>query len=291
MMNNRNFDKLTGAFAVLIMLLFIGFAYAGLIANNAGVTVTGNTSVEYLISDMKFFNNKMNITYATGNIDTSGNISGTSITVGTLAGLIKGTAGVLSAITNSSDLAGVITDETGSGVLVFGTLPTITLDGSNITAGTISDERLESQIDRTGFTGTFGQFNILNSSGNMNITPSGTYQTVTLIGTSHEYNRIRQYGPTYDAMFGIENSTGSALWQWGSYGTASNTNFLLLDALGNIALNSTQAGNIILNPVGSILLGGGVTDTVVIANLSSAGNSYVCVDSAGTLYRSGVACV
>lgn len=44
----------------------------------------------------------------------------------TLTGLLKGNGSVVSAITTSSELASVISDETGSGLLVFATSPSLT---------------------------------------------------------------------------------------------------------------------------------------------------------------------
>jgi hypothetical protein len=72
-------------------------------------------------------NGSRTITLNTGNLTLTADAGGSSVTV-PASGTLAVTANKLSvfAATSSSELAGVISDETGSGALVFGTSPSFT---------------------------------------------------------------------------------------------------------------------------------------------------------------------
>ena len=78
------------------------------------------------------------------------------------------TTGKLSqfAATSSSELAGVISDETGSGALVFGTSPTIT---TSLVAGSASFDLLNTTATAINFGGAATTLNIGNASGTVTI--------------------------------------------------------------------------------------------------------------------------
>jgi len=92
----------------------IGSTYGGTGVNNGGRTITVNT----------------------GNVTFTAQAGGSSVTVPS-SGTLATTSNKLSdfAATSSSELAGVISDETGSGALVFGTAPTIKSSITRQTSG------------------------------------------------------------------------------------------------------------------------------------------------------------
>jgi len=83
------------------------------------------------------------------------------------------------AATTSSQLAGVISDETGSGALVFGTSPAIT---TSLTTGSSSFDLLNTTATTINFGGAATTLNIGNASGTVtiagNLTVEGTTTTV-----------------------------------------------------------------------------------------------------------------
>ena len=84
-----------------------------------------------------------------GDYTTTGNIEGATITEGGIA--VPNTGDKLSVFsaTSSAELAGVISDETGSGALVFGTAPTIA--GGNISGVfTTTSFSIVGDISQTG---------------------------------------------------------------------------------------------------------------------------------------------
>lgn len=86
------------------------------------------------------------------------------------------------AATTSAELAGIISDETGSGALVFGTSPT--LSSPVITGGSINNTPIGSTTQNTGKF-TSGEFTSLTVSGQIQSTatgfrfPDGTIQTTS----------------------------------------------------------------------------------------------------------------
>lgn len=113
---------------------------------SSNVTISGTTNVATLIANSKTIAVGGNITTA-NSLTTSGNfaltltqIGATNVTLPTTGTLA--TTGNLAqfAATSSAQLAGVISDETGSGSLVFGTSPSLTTP--TLTTPTLSDATL-----------------------------------------------------------------------------------------------------------------------------------------------------
>jgi hypothetical protein len=83
------------------------------------------------------------------------------------------------AATTSAELAGVISDETGSGVVVFGTSPAIT---TSLTTGSSSFDLINTTATTVNFAGAATTLNIGNASGTVtiagNLTVEGTTTTI-----------------------------------------------------------------------------------------------------------------
>lgn len=99
--------------------LFITGAGTSTIANN--LNITGNLQV-----DGSFFSPVSIVSSGNATINGTLTVTGATTLATSLTGLIKGASGVISSITTSAGIAGEISDETGTGVLVFGTIPTLT---------------------------------------------------------------------------------------------------------------------------------------------------------------------
>jgi hypothetical protein len=113
------------------------------------------------------------LTSSTGVVSVNGSsgvITGIAVTSGTLGQF---------AATTSSALAGVISDETGSGALVFGTSPAIT---TSLTTGSSSFDLINTTATTINFGGAATTLNIGNASGTVtiagNLTVEGTTTTV-----------------------------------------------------------------------------------------------------------------
>ena len=167
---------------------------------------------------------------------------------------------------SSANLAAAITDETGSGALVFGTSPT--LSSPTITGtGTAAFGNLSYTGTLTGGTGIVnlgsGQF-YKDASGNLGlgVTPSawtGSSATVLEFGSKGDalYGNVSAVGVTYNAYFDSAwkyGTTGFASYyvqtggkhQWynAPSGTAGNaitfTQAMTLDASGNLGVGTTS---------------------------------------------------
>lgn len=92
--------------------------------------------------------------------------SGTGLSCGTAFGLTTGTLAQFAA-TTSAQLAGIISDETGSGALVFGTGPAIS--GPTVTGGSINNTPIGATTASTG------AFTTLSASGAISGTGFSTY--------------------------------------------------------------------------------------------------------------------
>ena len=84
------------------------------------------------------------------------------------------------AATTSAELAGVISDETGSGSLVFGTSPAIT---TSLTTGSFSFDLLNTTATTVNFAGAATNLNLGNASGTVtvagNLTVNGEFTTIS----------------------------------------------------------------------------------------------------------------
>lgn len=118
--------------------------------------------------------------------------SGTGFSCGTSFSLTSGTLAQFAA-TTSAQLAGVISDETGSGFLVFGTNPTVsgaTISGGSInntpigatTASTGKFTTLQATSTLTGFTGRLLNVQVFTSGGTYTATTGTSFVIVDAVG-------------------------------------------------------------------------------------------------------------
>ncbi|WP_208457666.1 hypothetical protein [Burkholderia pyrrocinia] len=163
--------------------------------------------------------------------------SGTGLSCGTSFGLTTGTLAQF-ATTTSTQLAGVISDETGSGALVFGTSPTIS--GPTVTGGSINNTPIGATTANTG------RFTTLTATGA--ITPSST---AGITGTT-----------TND-----DANAGS----WAEF--PAPTNLSTVSATSNTPLNvasiSLTAGDWDVSGVGQFNPAGATTSTLMLCGTSN----------------------
>ena len=110
-------------------------------------------------------------------LTSSTGVSSVNASVGAVTGVAV-TAGTLGqfAATTSSALAGVISDETGSGALVFGTSPAIT---TSLTTGSSSFDLINTTATTINFGGAATTLNIGNASGTVTIAGNLTVEGIT----------------------------------------------------------------------------------------------------------------
>lgn len=196
---------------------------------NLASAVTGETGSGALV----FATSPTLVTPALGTPSSATLTNATGLPISTgVSGLGTGVATFL-ATPSSANLASTVTDETGSGSLVFGTAPTITnatLSGATLVAA----EELTS-VTGTGFAG--GTVDVLTASVyyyNSNATASGTLNVrgnagTTLnsllpVGSSLTVAVIIQNGATayYPNVFQVDGSTITPKWSGGTAPTAGN---------------------------------------------------------------------
>ena len=163
-----------GSSAVTISYNSIG---ASPLAGSASLTTTGTvtsgtwqgTIIGPTYGGTGVNNGARTITLNTGNLTLAADAAGSSVTV-PASGTLAVTSNKLSvfAATTSAELAGVISDETGSGVLVFATSPTFT---TTIDGGATFGAFASSTALTLGYTGT--------AASTTNISTGATASTVT----------------------------------------------------------------------------------------------------------------
>ena len=180
---------------------------AGLATANSGVLVTGATGVPSIATDIP---TAVTIgtayIYRVGGTDVAVADGGTGVS--TLTGLLVGNgASAFTAITTSAGLAGQISDETGSGVLVFGTSPTFTtqITVPIVIGGTATTSDLTFQTTSgvgttgadihflVGNNGATEAITILNS-GNVGIGTTGPSGKLTIDAASAVVNSVETAG-------------------------------------------------------------------------------------------------
>ncbi len=205
----------------------------------------------------------------------SGNIV---LTGGTTSGTLAVLANKLSAFasTTSSELAGVISDETGSGLLVFGTAPTL---ASTVTIGTAG--------------GTTGAINLKGTtSGTVTVTTAAAAGTWTLTlpdsaGTDGYVLKTNGSGVTsWVAQSGGSGitapgtTTDNAIVRWdGIDGSAVQNSAITIDDSGNITgVGAITAGTVAL---------GGISAQAYNAFSTSAGAGHAAIDAGNDLFLEG----
>jgi hypothetical protein len=217
-----------------------------------------------------------------------------TLTVQNLSGTIALTGnnlGVFSA-TTSAQLAGVISDETGSGVLVFGTSPTITTSvvaGSatmavfNTTATTVNAFGAATTLNLGAATGTTTVSNNLTVTGNLTI--NGTTTTVNSTTTTLDdpiFTLGGDTAPTSDdnkdrgiefryfdtsakvGFFGYDDSTGKFTFLT----AATNASEVFSGTKGEVDA-SVDWSNVLNKPDPVITLAGDLTGSVTLTDLAS----------------------
>lgn len=163
-----------------------------------------------------------------------------TLTLPNESGTVATTASKLSAFasTTSAELAGVISDETGTGVLVFGTSPTIT---TSLTTGSTSFDLINTTATTVNFAGAATTISIANT--------ATAAQTLN-IGTA---------------------STGASTYNFGTGGTTTGLTKTLNIGTGgasgsttNINIGSTSGGTISVNNALSVT--GSITGTSLIGD-------------------------
>ena len=247
-------------------------------------TISGSNNTLTNIGNGSLVNSSISINGSA--ISLGGSITGLAVTSGTLAQF---------ASTSSSQLAGVISDETGTGSLVFGTSPTIT---TSLITGSTSFDLLNTTATTINFGGAATTIGIGSSTGNTtvnnslvvmgNLTVQGTTTSVnsTVVDiTDKNINLAYSLTPS-DAgadgggltIFGTTNKT----WEWinATNSWTSNTNIDILTGGvlkigGTSVLSGTTLGSGVVNSsltaVGTITTGtwSGLFGAVSGANLTN----------------------
>jgi hypothetical protein len=177
----------------------------------------------------------------------TGSINGTSIPA---SKTLVVTTDKLSALasTSSSELAGVISDETGTGALVFANTPTLVTPNIGAATGT--------SVNLSG-AGTFGG----------NLTVSGT-------GTSSVAGKLEVGGTQGAGILNVtsDGATGTrAVYVQGGSTFPSANSLIRADAGGNTVFQILGSGNTTL--AGNLTVSGGTIDTAASTNLTLNGGS------------------
>jgi len=209
-------------------------------------------------------------------VNSSITINGTAISLGGSVANLALTTNKLTqfAATSSSELAEVISDETGSGSLVFATSPTlVTPVLGAATATTINKITLTQPA--TGATLTLANNSTLATSGAYSITLTATEATsVTLptSGTLATTGNLSQFASTTSAQLAgvISDETGSGKLVFATSPTFSTS--VLTDSATLAVFNTTATTVNAFGAATTINLGAGTGTTTVNNNLAVAGN-------------------
>ena len=231
--------------------------YGGTGVNNGSNTITlgGNISTTGAFTTGGTFTTAAAFTTSGANaltLTTSGATNVTLPTTGTLA-----TTGNLSqfASTTSAQLATLISDETGSGVLVFGTSPSFTTDIRTPKVTTASAVNLV--LDTNTGTTTGNITIVTGANGNINITPNGT--GAVNLGTVTSSGLLTTGAAAANLVLSTNN------------GTNSGTITINQGVNGNIAITPNGTGTVLIptinnltitNSTGTLTIGSGKTVTV-----------------------------
>ena len=225
---------------------------------------------------------------------------GTSVAFGT-GGTVVYTADKLSvhAATTSAELAGVISDETGSGALVFATSPTLTTPTLGIASATTIN-KVTLTAPATGSTLTIANGKTLTASNTLTFT--GTDSSSVAFGTggtvAYTGSTLAQFAATTSLQLKnlISDETGSGALVFGTTPTLAtpiiNTSFSL-DS--NVFFNQTYGLSInVDSDLGdstqtSYMFGTkGLADSSVVIGLGRDGHFFNVIGTSGTLLRNKV---
>lgn len=231
-------------------------------------------------------NNAASTLAISGNFGTTFTVSGaTALTLPT-SGTLTTTANTLAvfAATTSAQLAGVISDDTGSGALVFANTPTLVTPNIGVATGTALTLTQTTQQLSLNYDGTNKATFAIGSGGKLTINSNN-------LGTCYEW----QAGGTVIAQLSIVGATGVMTMGYGAnaaYTVATQGNFsstkVLYDVTGNP--NATATG--ITYPAASTL--GLATDNVTRFKVSNtaatitSGISLVLGNAATTGLAAGI---
>jgi hypothetical protein len=252
-------------------------------------TISGANNTLSNIGNASLVNSSISINGSA--ISLGGSITGLAVTAGTLAQF---------ASTTSAQLAGVISDETGTGALVFGTSPTIT---TSLITGSLSFDLLNTTATTINFGGAATTIGIGSSTGNTTVNNSLVVMgDLTVQGTTTSVNsnvvdiKDKNINLAYSLTPSDAGADGGGLtvmgttnktWEWinATNSWTSNTNIDILTGSvlkigGTSVLTATTLGagvvNSSLTSVGTITSGtwSGLFGAVSGANLTNltAGN-------------------
>jgi hypothetical protein len=142
----------------------------------------------------------------------------------TSTGILLGTSGVLSATTTSAGISGVLSDETGTGVAVFGTAPTLT-------AATMAGHLTNNSTGAYDIGATGVRFRYIFANGlNINSSGAGAANTINVI-------------PGFTITNGTTPSGGNTIMTLSSAAASHSSNTVNFLNIGNFGINTTSTGS------------------------------------------------
>lgn len=161
-----------------------------------------------------------------------------TITLPNATGTVALTADKLSAFasTSSSELAGVISDETGSGALVFGTSPAIT---TSLTTPSTTFSLLNTTATTINFGGDATTLNIGSSAGTTAIAGYLTSRTLNVSQSQVNILNNNTYSPN-DGLFFFTTDTNSIYTQLKASTATSSKVITLPNTTGTVALTANK---------------------------------------------------
>ena len=178
------------------------------------------------------------------------------------------------AATTSAELAGVISDETGSGVLVFGTSPTLTTPKiAKVVAP--SDSTTAIQLTKADGTTAVITLDTTNSRLGVNVTPAATLDLLAPTGVAAVVQIKHQTDTQYSQFLAYENSTllGAISFVGTNFATASRRKFLEIVSVpsgGGITLGTAGAIRTTIDGNGNLVHG-----TAALATTATDGFWYI----------------
>ena len=246
---------MTGAIASSGSRVSTGYFTNLNISSSGAATFVGSGDKYLSLSQGRVSFNDAGVGAAIGLVGATMSGAGQTITLPDATGTVALTANKLSvfAVTTSSELAGVISDETGSGALVFGTSPTFTTPVLGVASAT---SLAASGVLSTGTNG-------------------GTNGQITLSGSTSGTGIIKVAAAAGSGIvFQLPSSNGS------------NTNVLTTDGAGVTSWTAAGSGTVTATggslTSNALVLGAGSNDTKVVAGLTTDGTSKINLGAVGS---------